>query len=71
MQCIGNFVSMTKRKITQFKNRKIIFTHSSAKVICKRIKIWKYVQYHRDVNENDTPNPYDNYNLSDSHKLWR
>lgn len=28
-------------------------------------KMWKYVQYHREVNENDTPHPYDNYNLKD------
>lgn len=71
MQCISNFVSIIKRKITQFKNWKMICTHSSAKVRCKWIKIWKYAQYHRYANENDTPHPYDNYNLKDSHKFWR
>lgn len=71
MQCRSNFVSIIKRKITQFKNWKMICTHSSAKVRCKWIKIWKYTQYHRYANENDTPHPYDSYNLKDSHKFWR
>lgn len=71
MQCRSNFVSIIKRKITQFKNWKMICTHSSAKVRCKWIKIWKYIQYHRYANENDTPHPYDSYNLKDSHKFWR